>query len=320
MHRAPGQLIDIEGCRLHLYQQGEGKPAVVLEAGIAGSLLGWSLVQPKIAEFTRVCSYDRAGLGWSGKCAKPRTVLQMVTELAALLRSANVPPPYVLVGHSFGGLLIRAYASLRPEEVAGLVFVDPVSLDAWAHCDAPSRARLAAGAKLSRRGALLARLGIVRFALWVLASGGTRLPKLIARASAGRGASTLQRLTAEVRKLPPEVWPLIRAYWSQPKCFEAMADYLECLPGAALAALALPIPGALPFIVLSAANATPDELRERDAWASASSDGQHTVVPNSAHWIQLEQPNSVVTAVRRICQEALAKNRKPSAAEAAEGL
>ncbi len=299
MHPAPGQLIDIEGCRLHLFQQGVGEPAVVLEAGIAGSLLGWSLVQPKLAEFTRVCSYDRAGLGWSDKARKPRTVPQMVAELAALLRRANVPPPYVLVGHSFGGLLIRAYASLRPGEVAGLVFVDPVSLEAWAHCDPHHRGRLEAGAKLSRRGALLARLGVVRFALWVLASGGRRFPKLIAKASAGGGTNTLERLTGEVRRLPPEVWPMIRAQWSRPKSFEAMAAYLECLPASAAAALSMSLPKGLPFIVLSAANATPAELRERDAWLSGPH-GQHVVVPNSAHWIQLEQPHAVVAAIREV--------------------
>jgi pimeloyl-ACP methyl ester carboxylesterase len=320
-YAAPGQLIDVGGCRLHLHCQGAGGPAVILESGIAGSLLGWSLVQPKIAEFTRVCSYDRAGLGWSDRCIAPRTVPQMVHELAALLERANVPPPYVLVGHSFGGLLVRAYAHLRPHQVAGLVFVDPVSLETWAHCAPQHQQRLKLGVRLSRRGAFLARLGVVKLALWTLASGGRRFPRLVAQATARRGANALERLTGEVRRLPPEVWPMIRAHWSRPKSFEAMAAYLECLPHAAASALAMPLPTNVPFVVLSAASATEAELLERDAWVSLSACGQHVRVENSAHWIQLEQPDVVVATVRKLWQEGVAaRNRKPSAAEAAEGL
>ncbi len=307
---APGRLIDIGlgrgGCRLHLHQQdlhqqSAGTPAVVLESGIAGSSLSWALVQPKIAEFTRVCSYDRAGLGWSDACTEPRTVPQMVSELATLLERGNVPPPYVLVGHSFGGLLIRAYAHLRPQEVAGLVFVDPVSLEIWAECTLHNRQRLALGVRLSRRGALLAHLGLVKFALWTLASGGRRLPKLIAKVTAQRDASVIERLTGEIRRLPPEVWPFLRAHWSRPKSFRAMADYLECLPAAAASASSMPLPAAVPSIILSAANSTPTELLERDGWIAATRNGLHLRVSNSTHWIQLEQPDEVVAAVRRAC-------------------
>lgn len=307
MYPAPGQLIEVDTgagtCRLHLHQQGSGTPAVVLESGIAGTSLGWSLVQPKIAEFAQVCSYDRAGLGWSDHCLAPRTVPQMVSELATLLERARVVPPFVLVGHSFGGLLIRAYAHLRPQEVAGLVFVDPVSLETWSNCPPHQQQRLAQGIRLSRRGAFLARLGIVQFALWTLASGGRRLPKLIARAAAERGASTIERLTGEVRRLPPELWPVLRAHWSRPKSFAAMAAYLECLPAAATAASTMPLSPDVPFLVLSAANATAAELKERDGWISASRDGRHIRIDNSAHWIQLEQPDSVVQGVRQIWQK-----------------
>jgi pimeloyl-ACP methyl ester carboxylesterase len=307
MHSAPGRLIEIGagqgGCRLHLHQQGAGAPAVVLESGIAGSSLSWSLVQPKIAEFTRVCSYDRAGLGWSDPCTEPRTVPRMVSELATLLERANVPPPYILVGHSFGGLLIRAYAHLRPQEVAGLVFVDPVSLETWASCAPRNRERLNLGIRLSRRGALLARLGLVRFALWTLASGGRRFPKLIAKATAQRGASTIERLTGEIKRLPPEVWPIIRGHWSRPKSFQAMAEYLECLPGAAASALSMPLPANLPVTILSASDATEAELQERDSWLHSQRNAAHLLLPNSKHWIPLEQPNEVAAAVKRLLDQ-----------------
>ena len=137
-------------------------PAVVLEAGIAASSVSWSLVQPEIARFTRVCSYDRAGLAWSEYTAVPRTMGALVSELRSLLRHAAIPPPYILVGHSFGGVIIRAFARAHPQEVAGLVFVDTLHPEEWCEPSSQQRQLLRGGVFLSRVGAVLARLGIVR--------------------------------------------------------------------------------------------------------------------------------------------------------------
>jgi pimeloyl-ACP methyl ester carboxylesterase len=122
--RPPGQLIDIGGYRLHLYCSGSGSPTVVLDFGLDGSYLDWFYVQPKIAQFARVCSYDRAGYGWSDPGPKPRVPSIMTEELHTLLERAGEKPPYILVGHSFGALDVRMYAHKFPEQVAGVVFVD----------------------------------------------------------------------------------------------------------------------------------------------------------------------------------------------------
>ena len=119
----PGQLIDIGGYRLHLYCTGHGDPTVILESGLAGPALQWALVQQELEESTRVCSYDRAGLGWSDIGPSPRTSQQMVNELHALLHNAGVQGPYVLVGHSLGGFNVRIFAHEYPSETAGLVLV-----------------------------------------------------------------------------------------------------------------------------------------------------------------------------------------------------
>lgn len=296
----PGRMVDVGSCRLHLQEQGNGKPIVVLEAGIASTSLAWALVQPRISEFTRVVSYDRAGLGWSDACKTPRNVETMVCELAALLENADIPPPYILVGHSFGGLLIRAYAYLRPHEVAGLVFIDPVCVSCWADYGANEMRRLRYGAQFSRRGALLARLGIVRAALTVLASGGRRLPKLIAKASASHATGVMSDLVGQVQKLPPAVWPMVRSHWSNAKCFRSMAAHLECLPEAARVVLRMPIPEAIPFLILSAANATAAELEEREALAQKNSRGGHLRIENTGHWIQLERPDAIVRAIHSL--------------------
>jgi pimeloyl-ACP methyl ester carboxylesterase len=120
----PGLLVDVGGYKMHLCCIGEGSPTVVLDSGVGDTWLAWYKVQPQIAQFTRVCSYDRAGMGWSDPSPKPRTSSVVAQELHTLLRNAGIMPPFVLVGHSFGGLNIRMYAGLYPPEVVGMVLVD----------------------------------------------------------------------------------------------------------------------------------------------------------------------------------------------------
>ena len=121
---APGMYIGTGSHQLHLHCTGDGGPSVVLESGLGGNSLDWSRVQPLVARFTRVCSYDRAGYGWSEPATEPRSARQIAAELHSLLVYGSVPPPYVLVGHSFGGLVVRLFASLHPSDTAGMVLVD----------------------------------------------------------------------------------------------------------------------------------------------------------------------------------------------------
>lgn len=123
-HPAPGTRIWLGGYRLHLHCTGTGKPSVVLDAGLGGTVLDWQRVQPQIARFTRVCSYDRPGYGWSDRASRPHTVDWLIEELRRLLGGGSVAVPYVLVGHSFGGLIAQLYARRFPEQIGGLVLVD----------------------------------------------------------------------------------------------------------------------------------------------------------------------------------------------------
>ncbi len=118
-----GQMVDVGGYRLHLVCTGQGSPAVVLESGLGGPALQWALVQGRLEKTRKVCSYDRAGLGWSDVGPAPRTSQQMVNELHTLLHNAGVQGPYVLVGHSLGGFNVRLFAHEYPGETAGLVLV-----------------------------------------------------------------------------------------------------------------------------------------------------------------------------------------------------
>jgi pimeloyl-ACP methyl ester carboxylesterase len=120
----PGRLVDIGGHRLHIWCSGSGTPSVILETGLGGSSADWGFVQPEVAGFTNVCSYDRAGMGYSDPGPSPRTTRRITSELAQLLDRTGVAGPVVLVGASIGGLAVRLMASEHPERVAGLVLVD----------------------------------------------------------------------------------------------------------------------------------------------------------------------------------------------------
>lgn len=122
---APGTLVSIGNYKIHLYTTGSGKPTVILDAGLTANLTWWALVQKEVANFARVCSFDRPGYGWSDAGKEPRTSKVIVNELhTALHATADTPPPYILVGHSFGGATMRLYANTFPDEVCGLVLVD----------------------------------------------------------------------------------------------------------------------------------------------------------------------------------------------------
>src|SRR5689334_7171128 len=124
----PGQMVDVGGYRLHINCVGTGSPTVVIDAGWGDSSGAWSSwVQPSAASTTRVCTYDRAGLGYSEPGPLPRTAARFARELHTVLRNAEVPGPYVLVGHSAGGLTVRVFADAYPAEVVGVVLIDSMN-------------------------------------------------------------------------------------------------------------------------------------------------------------------------------------------------
>ncbi len=120
----PGQLVDVGRFKMHILCTGKGSPTVILESGLNDFYVSWAKIQPEVAKATRVCSYDRAGLGWSEASPRPRTSEVMAEELHTLLLNVGIAGPYILVGHSFGGINVRAFARGYHDEVAGIVLVD----------------------------------------------------------------------------------------------------------------------------------------------------------------------------------------------------
>ena len=121
---APGQLVDVGGHRLHLQCRGSGSPTVVLEPGLGGASTDFAWIAPVVAQDTQVCVYDRAGRGWSDPTDEPQDAAHIAADLRTLLDRADIPGPYVLAGHSFGGLYVQAFAAQFPDQVAGLVLLD----------------------------------------------------------------------------------------------------------------------------------------------------------------------------------------------------
>ncbi len=254
----PGRFVRIGDARIHLYEQGQGDLPVVFDAGIAATSLSWRLNQPEVAKFARAIAYDRAGLGWSDSIDQPRDIWRLVEELRMALDGAGVPKGRFIVAHSFGGLIAIAYALRYPEELCGIVLVDPASAEEWATPGPREQAMLRRGIFLAHCGEALAQLGVVRFALDLFSSGARTLPKLIARASGGRsGSGFIDRMVGQIRKLPPEVWPMIQAHWCDPKCFRSAARQLAALPSSSTGLLAaLETENiTLPIVLLSAADA-----------------------------------------------------------------
>jgi pimeloyl-ACP methyl ester carboxylesterase len=294
-----GRLIEAVGRHWHIVDSGSGATAVVFESGLAASCLNWTRVREEVALFARACAYDRVSLGWSDSARPPRVASTLVAELHAVLAAAQIAPPYILVGHSFGGMLMGMFAANHPEEVAGLVLIDPLPASEWLKPSEAQTHMLERGVRLARRGAWLARFGIVRFALKLFTGGARRIPQAVARiTSSGSGESLISRLVGEVGKMPREVWPMVTAHWCLPKSFEGLAAALEALPQSSAEAANLLLPASIPLTILSAANSTPVQRAEREALAKRSARGRHLVVAKSGHWIHLDDPALVVDAIR----------------------
>lgn len=271
---------------------------MVLDAALGGSSLGWVYVARRLAPEIAVWSYDRAGLGWSPGAPGRRDLEMSVGDLASAL--VAVPPPYLLVGHSYGALVAQALAARLPGQTCGMVLVDPPSLQDWAEPDASHRARLTIGIRLARRGAWAARCGVAQLAAWLIAVGAFRLAGACAAAVSGGRLRTRSDFNfTPAAKLPAELKPVMRWLWTRPRFYTAMAQQMETLPEACRLVAALP-PPCVPLTVLSASDTPPGQLAEHRQLAARAPRGSHHQAHASGHWIPLEEPELVVAAVHEV--------------------
>jgi pimeloyl-ACP methyl ester carboxylesterase len=297
----PGQRVRINGHSLHARVIGRGSPVVIFESGLPGTVLSWSAVQQRLAERTATLSYDRAGLGWSDPGPEPRTAGRIVEELHRLLQALQLPPPYVLVGHSYGGLIVRLYAARYPADVAGLVLLDPTMPEEWYPPSEQTQRLLAAGVRVCRRGALLCRLGLARWIAWLFKMGAARAAqKTLTVASRGFLADAL-RVVGPVFLLPPEQRAAIHWFWQQARFYRTLASQIETLPQSASQVLEAEQEQSshAPLLVLTTPTTPASrrwaQQRLTDRWPEA----RLREVP-AGHWIQLEKPEAVLEAITHL--------------------
>ena len=295
---APGSRVDVGGHRLHLHCAGSGSPAVIFDAALGASSLSWSLVHPRVAAITTACAYDRGGFGWSDAGPLPRTVGRLADELRHLLDAAGIRPPYVLVGHSFGGLVARVFASRYAEKVGGMVLVDPAHPEEWLTPDAAARRQIDRGVRLCRYGHAAARAGLARVVALLVALGALTparaAVKLISRGGLSRAD---EEILAPMWKLPQEARRPLARFWTRPAFFEALGSQIESICTSAGEVLQAEIPRHIPLVVLSTATASPARLALHEQLATRSSRGLHRRVERTGHWIPLDRPDVVAEVV-----------------------
>ena len=301
VHPPPGRLVDLGTHRLHLLESGSGGPTVLLEAGLMSTVLSWSELQRALDGSFRVVSYDRAGLGWSDLGPMPRTADRIVDELHNLLERAAIPPPYVLVGHSFGGLTMPLFAARFPSEVAGIVLIDPVAPVEW---NPPSEhdlklARI--GAKVCRRAAFLARFGLIRFVAFLLTTGVKKLAAHLVRLiSRGTPAESGSVSSPWFSALPANERAMASVFWVQPKFALTIASQLENLPASATTVAQCANFSDKPVVILSARTAPERRRHEHASIASRLPQGEHVLAGKSNHWIMQEDPDLVIRAIEKV--------------------
>jgi pimeloyl-ACP methyl ester carboxylesterase len=317
LHPAPGRFIDLGTHRLHLLEKGVGTPTIVLEAGLMSTVLSWSEIQSTLAQSYRVVSYDRAGLGWSDVGPMPRTADRMVEELHTLLERAAIPAPYVLVGHSFGGLTMPLFAARYPEETTGVVLVDPVAPAEWNPPSEQDRKRAEIGATVSRRAALLCRIGVIRFVAFLLTSGATklagRLVRLISREAPVESGSVS---SPWFWNLPAEERTMAAIFWVQEKFCRTIASQLENLPGSALRVAELGEFCSKPVVILSAQSTPPKRREQHAAIAQRLPQGRYVLAEESSHWIMQDQPDLVLDAIHEVAGSIVKPDAEAAAARA----
>jgi pimeloyl-ACP methyl ester carboxylesterase len=265
-----GRLVDVGGYKLHLDCRGEGSPTVVLDAGLSASSLDWALVQPELAHTTRVCSYDRAGMGWSEPGPAPRSPVHVAEELHRLLQKGGVAGPYILVGHSLAGKNIRMFAHAYPSEVAGMVLVDARSERVESPADMEGFAQALEGQ--ATQYSLARRFGIARL-LGAGLVGEPLVPAILATEMvlAQTQPNAIAETTAEglARSADDEV----------------------------LATTSL---GSMPLVVVAAGESMrnlPNWPEAQRAMARLSTRGQLIVAETSHHGVHIAQPNIVSDAI-----------------------
>jgi pimeloyl-ACP methyl ester carboxylesterase len=275
----PGRLIDIGGRKLHLYCTGKGSPTAILETGAGSFSTDWALVQPEVAQRTRVCSYDRAGNGWSDPGPEWDSVTQVANDLETALSKAGEHPPYVLVGQSMGGLFVRWYQHEHPDQVVGMVLVETYQTTA------PVNGK--------------------QVPLYTLTK--DQLQANLPPPSSLKKPPLPKEVRPPFDKLPPSLqqthlW-LERHFFETldfnkgPQMMESWRSAFSVLHQASLKQGSL---DALPLVILTREDVNDDERQQQKDLSHLSSRCRWEIAVRSGHFVQLERPDLVIAAINEV--------------------
>lgn len=275
----PGQLVDVGGYRLHINCTGTGSPTVVIDAGLGDWSTPWEVVQSEVAKTTRVCTYDRAGMGWSDPGPLPRDAAHVARELHTLLQNAHVPGPFVMVGHSLGGLGVRVFVHEYASEIAGVVMIESMNPRQLPQSPTDVQSRSNLQIRIYSSLDVLARCGLVRL-----------LPRPV------------------LRFLSPSIPMNENAHYARyvrPQSMQAARNESQALSASGAEAAAVKNFGDLPLTVLTARlHDTTDWQQWQTELLELSSNSQQLFAENSGHNIQIEQPEAAVAAILKMVEVA----------------
>jgi pimeloyl-ACP methyl ester carboxylesterase len=317
------RLVDVGGRRLNLYCSGVGSPTVILDAGLGDTMESWYEVQPAVAKWTRVCSYDRAGMGFSDGTMTKRDPDAVVADLHVLLKRGGVRPPYILVGHSIAGLYEVLYANRYPDEVVGMVAVDPSRPFQWQRflAAAPAMARLMDGIPQQYQRCYVALAHGAHVANELKPCGFETARQLDRDcATGGRGLCAVDRLQDRQAHNP--------LYW-----YDQLGELHAIAPGGNGSREVQATQrsyGAMPLIVLTADDGphhdrgfppTVPKAQIAAQWsvwktmhdelAAYASGGVNFVVRDTGHYIQQNQPTAVISAITEVIAQSRGRSGRP---------
>ena len=298
---APGDVIEAGDVNLHMICIGEGTPTAIIDFGITNWSLHWTPVQRELAKTTRVCGYDRAGFGWSDDIVSPVNSGQLVEQLHLMLKNSEEKPPYLLIGHSFGGYVVRLYADHYPQNTAGVVLVEASHEDQWRLLPREVNDMTNAGVGMMRRAELAANFGLLRlFDIPVT----DPLP------------------TKQQRD------ELLRAMKTA-RYYDSVVQYFEAAPAIAKDVSRLDALGATPLLVLTAGRSAYAYCGEnfgidvpceetQSIWeklqndlATLSSDSEQHISPKARHYIQIDDPELLVRSISDFVQKIKNSKERP---------
>jgi len=251
----PGEMVDVGGYSLHINCVGQGSPTVVVDGGSGEMSAQWVWVQREVSDSTRVCAYDRAGMGWSEMGPQPRDAKQISSELHTLLTKADIEGPYVLVGHSFGGLYMQTYAARYPDKVAGVALVESSHPDQFSYRQV-ARDSYEPQKQIFSVFSLAARLGIIRL---------------------------VSKLAPTSPELPQQQRVQIDALSSSTRQVSTTALEFRATPQTVTQTRSLRSLGDKPLAVVTAGTSEPEWLKLQDDLATLSSNSTHPVVKGATH-------------------------------------